>query len=317
MKVAGRIRTAWHRSAMTAFLTLGALSPASDALAQFAQTQLRGPYLGQTPPGSRPEIFAPGVVSTAAHEFSCSFTPDGRELYFTRRVSPQSPMLIMVSRMVNGTWTEPEPAAFNDQAAQMSFEPMVTPDGRRLYFSSDKPVAPQATLGGPPTTNTWYLDREGDVWSQPRNPGPPFNPMRSMYVTMTSAGTIYTTDISAGMGSEGIGVARLVGGTYRAIERLGAPINVGTGNMYPYIAPDEQYLVFSRRQGGPGGTSGLLVSFRNSDGSWGEPRVIDLGMSAGTPTVSHDGRYLFFSAGDRGRGDIYWVSAEVLRASPR
>jgi len=42
--------------------------------------QLIGPYLGQKAPGKTPEVFAPGIVSTAAHEFSCSFTPDGKEL---------------------------------------------------------------------------------------------------------------------------------------------------------------------------------------------------------------------------------------------
>lgn len=316
MKVTGRTLTARRCASVAAMLSVSAFSLAAGAAAQSVQGGPQGPYFGQTPPGPTPQVFAPGFVSTAAHEFACSFTPEGREFYFTRRASPQSPTLIMVSRMVNGTWTEPEAAAFNDQAARMSFEPMVTPDGRRLYFSSDKPLD-GAAPGGPPTLNIRYVEREGEGWSRPRNPGPPFNPMRTMYVSVTGAGTIYATDISAGMGREGIGVARLVGGAYPAIERLGAPINVGSGNMYPYISPDEQYLVFTRRQGGPGGATSLYVSFRNPDGSWAEPRALDLGMSAGAASVSPDGRYLFFSGGERGRGDIYWVSADVLRIGAR
>jgi Tol biopolymer transport system component len=134
-----------------------------------------------------------------------------------------------------------------------------------------------------------------------------------MYVSTTKSGTIYTTDISGGPGREGVAVARLADGAYRALEKLGAPINVGTGNMYPFISPDERYLVFTRRRGGPGDTT-LVVSFRNPDGSWGEPRQIDLGMPAGVPSVSPDGRYLFFTAGERGKSDIYWVSAAVLGA---
>ena len=316
MKSAGPSSIALRRAAGAAMLTLCVLAPALAA-AQSPQGRPQGPFMGQTPPGATPQVFAAGFVSTAAHEFACSFTPDGREFYFTRRASPASPTLIMVTRMVNGTWTEPEPAAFNDPAARMSFEPMVTPDGRRLYFSSDKPARPGTAPGGPPTMNTWYVDREGDAWSQPRDPGPPFNPMHSMYVSMSRSGAIYTTDISAGMGSEGIAVARPAGGTYAAIERLGAPINVGAGNLYPFVSPDEQYLIFTRRQGGPASPTDLYVSFRNPDGAWGEPRLVNLGMSAGTPTVSPDGRYLFFSGGERGRGDIYWVSAEVLRPGSR
>jgi Tol biopolymer transport system component len=198
----------------------------------------------------------------------------------------------------------------------MSFEPPVTPDGRRLYFSSDAPLDPGAAPG-PSMLNLWYVEREGDGWSRPRDPGAPFNPMRSMYASAARSRTIYTTDISAGMGSEGIGVARLEGGAYREIVRLGAPVNVGTGNLYPFVSPDERYLLFTRRQGGPASPTSLYVSVRNTDGSWGEPRAVDLGMPAGAASVSPDGRYLFFSGGERGRGNIYWVSAEVLRAGAR
>ena len=45
-----------------------------------------GPYLGQKPPGDKPEIFAPGIVSTAGHEFGSSFSPDGRYLFFSRNM---------------------------------------------------------------------------------------------------------------------------------------------------------------------------------------------------------------------------------------
>lgn len=43
------------------------------------------PYLGGTPPGQTPELFAPGVVSTDAVELNSVFTPDGRSFFFARR----------------------------------------------------------------------------------------------------------------------------------------------------------------------------------------------------------------------------------------
>jgi hypothetical protein len=141
--------------------------------------------------------------------------------------------------------------------------------------------------------------------------------MKAMYVSVTRAGELYTTDISQGMGREGIGVARPVQGAYPAIERLGAPVNAGAANLYPFVAPDGSYLVFTRREGGSGGPTALHVSFRGADGSWGEPAPVALGMSAGVPYVSPDGRYLFFTAGERGRSDIWWVSAEVLKGEAR
>jgi hypothetical protein len=275
-------------------------------------------YLGQKPPGTTPQIFAPGIVSTGAHEFACSFTPDGKEFYFTWRETRQSPTLIMVSRCIDGRWTVPEPVPFNDkssaQAGSMSFEPMVSPDGQRLYFSSDRSLPGEGGSGGPPMMNIWYVEREGDRWSVPKNPGPPFNPMKAMYISMSNMGTIYTTDISEGMGNERIAVARRVDGVYQRLEKLGAPINVGTGNMYPYIAPDESYLIFSRRASAQNAADGLFISFRSSDGTWGEPKVIGLGtLSAGLATISPDGKYLFFTAGEHGNSDIYWVEATFLK----
>jgi hypothetical protein len=47
---------------------------------------LKGPYLGQKPPGSTPEIFAPGHVCTDLDEYGCTFSPDGRKLFFGRKM---------------------------------------------------------------------------------------------------------------------------------------------------------------------------------------------------------------------------------------
>ena len=46
---------------------------------------LENRYLGQNPPGLTPEVFAPGIVSTAHHEWGPFFTPDMKKFYFSRR----------------------------------------------------------------------------------------------------------------------------------------------------------------------------------------------------------------------------------------
>ena len=56
-------------------LALGAVAPEGSGPQDL--------YLGQALPGSKPEVFAPGIVSTDGHEFACSFTPDGRFLFFS------------------------------------------------------------------------------------------------------------------------------------------------------------------------------------------------------------------------------------------
>ena len=46
--------------------------------------ELRGPYLGQNPPGAVPEIFAPGIVSTDdVNHCSVAVSPDGSRIAFS------------------------------------------------------------------------------------------------------------------------------------------------------------------------------------------------------------------------------------------
>ena len=44
--------------------------------------ELTGEYLGQTPPGDTPQLFAPGIVSTGMYARDIAMTPDGTELYY-------------------------------------------------------------------------------------------------------------------------------------------------------------------------------------------------------------------------------------------
>ena len=267
---------------------------------------LQGPYMGQKPPGMTPEIFAPGIISTPAHEFSCCFTPDGKEFYFTRHEPNLNQKVIMVTKLRDGAWTKPEVVPFVEN--QFSFEPLVTPDNRRLYFSSGKPIPGQP---GPPM-NTLYVDREGDGWSIAKNPGPPFNPAQTMYVSVASNGTIYTTDISGGPGKEKIAMMKKTNNRYEKLESLGPPINGEAQAMYPFIAPDESYLIFGSGKDGGKANDVLVISFRKPDGGWSEPRSIDLGMTAGLPFVTSDGKFLFFTGGERGKSDIYWASSKFI-----
>jgi hypothetical protein len=267
---------------------------------------LKGPYLGQKLPGTTPDIFAPGVISTPAHEFSCCLSPNGKEFYFTRHVAELDERVIMVTRLRDGAWTAPAVVPFVEN--QFSFEPLITPDNKRLYFMSGKPIPGQP---GPPM-NVLFVEREGDAWGTAKNPGAPFNPAKAMFVSSTLDGTIYTTDISEGPGKERIAVSKPVDGRYAELKRLGAPINAETQSMYPCIAPDESYIVYISRKLSAEVDQVLTISYKKPDGSWHEPQTVDLGMNAGLPFVSPDGKFLFFTGGERGKSDIYWVSADFI-----
>ena len=48
---------------------------------------VRGPLLGQEPPGDEPALFAPGIVSTMCTDRDLTMTPDGSEIAFLRDTS--------------------------------------------------------------------------------------------------------------------------------------------------------------------------------------------------------------------------------------
>ncbi|TFG74500.1 MAG: hypothetical protein E4H23_11920 [Chrysiogenales bacterium] len=95
-----------------------------------------GPYLGQKPPGMTAEIFAPGILSTSNPEVCISFTPDGKEVYYTVGGPPHS--VILFRKEVDGVWTEPQVAPFS---GSYSAECQLAPDGKRLYFCSGMPLS--------------------------------------------------------------------------------------------------------------------------------------------------------------------------------
>lgn len=278
--------------------------------AGFAQSAdfptLTGSYLDQKQPGSTPEKFAPGIVSTGEHEFSCCFSPDGREFYFARRDGKTMQTTVMVSRLLNGSWTSPEP--FDPLLPEgFTFEPYITPDNQRLYFQT------AGMIDGKPEMMTKYIERAEEGWSEVKTPGEPFNPGKTMHISATMEGTIYTTDISGGMGSESLGMMKKVKGNYENLEKLGAPFNQTAKQQHPWVAPDESYLVLTVRRPGQTPSSLLFVSFKTKDGRWSEPEEIKLGMDAGQPFITYDGKFLFFTTGDpRVGSDIFWVSATII-----
>ena len=264
-------------------------------------TGLQGPYLGQDPPGETAVVFAPGIISTiGSFEFCCTFSPDGREFYFNRN------MVIMVSRWEEDGWNAPEPVEFT--GGYRAHEPHITRDNRSVFFGSFRP---QPGSDETEPYGIWFANRSEGGWGKPSFAG------FGMYVTTSTTGNIYLTDDRRGTVREhGIAVTRLVGGRFGELVRLnGGPNSPPPGRLpgrHPCISPDESFIVFdSYRDTEYPGEGALFASFRNEDGSWGDP--INLGEGVNTShhicaSISPDGRYLFFYSNN----DIYWVSTEVL-----
>ena len=271
-------------------------------------TGIQGPYLGHEPPELEPRVFAPGVISTAGNlEFSITFSPDGKEIFFTRRKDPGGSNTLMVVRLGEQGWTAPEEAAF--AKGYPSNEPHISPDGRKLYFGCFR----QAQGESAPRYAIWVTEKTAGEWSEASLHG------NGMFVSSSRDGDLYMTDISGAAG-EGIIRYPFQDGAYGKPEWLGGGVNAPKPGAHAFIAPDEGFIVFDSylRPGGQGGEGDLWVCFRKEDGGWGE--AFNLGDRINTPgtnfcpSLSPDGKYLFFCT----CRDIYWVSAEVIeRLRPR
>jgi hypothetical protein len=262
---------------------------------------LRGPYLGQTPPGAIPEVFAPGVISTEkGWEAALSFSPDQSELFFSHRSDIQgNENRIMHMKKIKNIWTEPALPSF--ALDLIEYEAFITPDSQKVIFKSQRPKP----NGGAREGGIWYAQKEKEAWSDAQYLPGAINKEWIMSVTSTLDGTLYFT------GRYGIAKSRFVNGEYVKPEILPKEINKNKyfGASHPYIAPDESYLIFDAE----GMTnSDLFISFRKKDGSWTDAIKLDQRINTkgyeGIATVSPDGKYLFFNRDN----DIYWVSAKFI-----
>ena len=273
---------------------------------------LKGDYLGQTPPGDVPSIFAPGIISvdsTVEHGYP-SFSPDGNTVFWQsnlRHKEKETEIFYKVMRRVEGQWTEPESSPNGGM-------PAFSPDGNKLYFISDE-TAKEKDL--------YFVEKQGENWTEPKslNIIARFPELKYMYgSSVTSNGTLYFFGHAEGLGSRndfGIYRTELINGAYAKPELLPPSINAVDNvlNWTPFIAPDESYLLFSSNR--LNNQEGIFVCFRQSDRTWTE--AFSLGETINTkrgerfPAVSADGKYLFFTRWfEIGNEDVMWVSAEII-----
>ncbi len=295
---------------------------------------LKGPYLGQKPPGMTPEIFAPGIISTGHHDGCITFSPDGNELFY--HFGGHGRMVILYMKQEGNRWTVPQVASFSGR--YRDGEPHFSYDGNQLLFRSNRPL--EGKEEPTESTDIWIVERNEDGWGEPRNLGYIINSEKDdLYPTITKSGDLYFA--SNRDGGWDIYTSKYVNGRYTKPEKLSDAINSEFGDWDAFFAPDESYIIFGSNGRSDGlGESDLYISFRKEDGTWTKSE--NMGSQINTvyrevdPNVSPDGKYIFFRSNRRihksysempltygeikeildspgnGEADIYWVDAKVI-----
>jgi hypothetical protein len=293
------------------------------------------PYLGEQAPGETPVLFAPGIVSTNTREWSMASTPDGLEIFFGVVTDERS--WILHTMETGGGWTDLAVASFS--GVYNDYDLTMSPDGNRVYFTSNRP----ADGTGPVLENSdiWYVDRTNQGWGDPvRFPEPINTEMRELYPSESRDGYVYYfSNQVGGLGSFDIYRVAIAEEGFGEPENLGPSINTAENETDNCISPDGDYLVFTSTREGGYGSGDLYISFRTADGGWTQAEnmgeVVNTEHLEFCPSVSRDGKYLFFTSNrpkaeeivgttavreelgltpssDRPDIDIYWVDAGTI-----
>jgi hypothetical protein len=259
---------------------------------------LKGPYMGQTPPGETAEVFAPGIISTKKWELEGVFAPGMQEFYYTSFNEETGRPIITGFRYEEDMWHK-----FTE--LPRTGEPFITSNGQTMHLADE------------------YRERTGDGWSDLKGLGPMFErkDWGIMRLTASDKKTFVFDDYKGG---DVLRISRTTDGNHTTPEKLPPHINTGKFTAHPFIAPDESYLIWdSEREGGYGSTD-LYISFRQTDGSWWH--AINMGPEVNSEkeefygTVTPDNQFLMFNRTVSGsvnnitsfNVDIYWVQASII-----
>lgn len=281
-------------------LLLSVLSMSGESHAQDEFPVLEGPYLGQKPPGLVPEIFAPGIISVnGRYEGHVSFSPNLDEMYFSPTIEGHS--VIYFSKFENNKWTAPKKVNFTKGTVSDEFSAFVSLSGERIYFSTYDPKF---------HLKIWYVNRLKDSWSDAILLDSPINDENVIISGEAKNGDLFYINESKGK-------------MYYAPNRNGDfpegyEVEIAYGSQ-GFISPSQDFLlVEAHKENDETKDKDVYVYFKDEGGAWSKPinlgKAVNSGYREGSPTLTSDGKYLFFNRYDEesGNPNIYWVSTEII-----
>jgi len=280
-------------------------------------TDLWGEYLGQPPPGFKPEPFVPEVFSVWGDygfhlHTSVYFSPDNKELFFANQTMPVvagRSCSIWRMQQIDGRWTKPAIASFSsDYSDRGGF---YSSTGDTLYFSSTRPTNEK---GSPKDIDIWYVKKNEGGWSRPQRLGYPVNTAYSdLGGAVTASGTMYlSSDRPGGKGRTDIYCTRFIIGDYSQVDNLGESVNTDADEYVIYVADDESYMIIRRIDLRDKAESGLYVSYKGASQEWTRAKSMGDHINAFKmidASVSPDGHFLFLlSEGNC----VYWLETSII-----
>jgi len=264
-------------------------------------------YLGQTPPGDTPKVFAERLL-VQRDTFPMdrvAFSADGKEFYYPSNTTWFSTVNAKVRyfKYDNGKWNGPF------VLYPHYFAPTFSVNGNTLYLEGGKGDGKHAFV--------WQSHRTANGWTEPEpylvKPYPLYDFMP------TAGGTCYIGSIDNPQKKD-MDICELkMTATDTTVKSLGPPINTPGFDGDFFVAKDESYIIVSAKETKTYECE-LWISFHKKDGAWTAPVSLGPLINNGVAHrwgqyVSPDGKYLFYSTG-HGPQDcrIVWVRFDKLLA---
>ena len=197
----------------------------------------------------------PKEINTKTHESSATFSADGRIMYFNRtndkkvKIGDEKIAVIKIfkAEFIDGKWSNVKELPFCSDTYSTE-HPVLSKDGKKLYFSSDMP----GTLG---SFDIFVVDvNEDGTFGQPQNLGKAVNTIhREQFPFISDDGTIlyFASDGHQGMGGLDIFMSKSYDGVFAKPLNLGETINSNLDD-FAYIVDEKKnkgYLSSNRKGG--------------------------------------------------------------------
>ena len=176
------------------------------------------------------------------NQLGLTFTPDGSTAFWVAwngdwGSSQASPRVIYTSRQQQGVWSTPAPAEFSGNHSDD--DPFVAPDGRWLYFVSDRPTSDDDES---PDANIWrysLIERNHLEYLSINSGATEYSPV------ITASGTLYfASNREGGPGQGDLYRAAPAGSGFLPPQPLGPAVNTSTGEWNLWVSADESEIIF-------------------------------------------------------------------------
>jgi len=282
------------------FLGIGSIGLCAEPFA-------KGPYLGQTPPGSTAQVFAPGLICNTGQrqwESHGTFSTDGKSFCYKQLRK------VYITENTDQGWTAPKHIK---SVPVNNWSPYLSPDANSIYFS----LAYLNQFNQFNRFNLFRCNRTPRGWAQPQELGPPLSSSANEWGFSLAADNsfYFSSTRKGGRGGDDIWHAPFVDNTWSQAIHLPA-LATGYNDAGPGIAPDKSFMVFNSVRPGGLGAADLYLTLHLPDGTWSKPR--NLGPRINTayiehgPRISPDKKYLFFNRSNGWDPRIYTGDNEPL-----